>query len=146
MTVREAILQYVFGLVERIPIQNVTAYRSREEAVARSEGIAVLVQPKDERKTQMGGVQTGRGIVMRDFAFTVNVLTRGDVPDQIADPVAEAMHKLIFADRTFGNLVSVLTEGDSEWSIDEADAAAGELMNEYIARYQTTADDLSQSF
>lgn len=140
-SMREQILAALATKLAAVP--NATVFRSRQSAIARSEGNAILVQPENEqveKRTSMPG-----GLVLRDFLFDVSVIARGDPADQVADPIMTAAHALIMADPTLGGLCAQIIEHSTEWTFNEADLTAVEVLARYKVRYLTSVNDLTTS-
>jgi hypothetical protein len=136
-TVRKSILTQ-FATLWAVP--NATVYRSRETAIARVEGSAVVIRPQTEQveKRAASGM-----LVLRDFTVAVSVIVRGDPPDDVADPIIQAGNKATLIDPTLGGLCAQVIEHSTEWKFEEADLTALEVVILYMVRYQTSAADLS---
>lgn len=140
MTADENILAYVLKLLQGVP--DATAYRSREQAVDRSEGNVIVLKPEEapaELRASAGG------LVLINLTFAVTIIARGDVPDQIADPIRQALHAAIMADRTLGNRAALTMLLSTKWDFEVADGTAVAVEMRYVVRYQTNANDLSLS-
>jgi hypothetical protein len=124
-------------------VQNATVYRSRQTALARSEGSAILLEPENEQVEKRAS--NPGGLVLRNFLVDLSVLARGDPADGIADPIITAAHVSIMADPTLGNLCSQIIEHSTEWKFEEADLTAVEVLIRYQIRYATTTNDLTRS-
>lgn len=148
MTVRKSILLYIAKLLAGVP--NATVYRSREEALARDEGIGIVVKPEEEESENraMGGPT---GLVMRNFTAVITIIARASgvassqTPDDIADPIQEAAHALLMADTTLGGRCSTLIEHSTKWDFEQADGTALAAEMRYVVRYMTNAKTLSAS-
>jgi len=140
-SVREQILSALATKLAAIP--SGTVFRSRQSAIARSEGNAILVQPENEQVEKRASMPGG--LILRDFLFDVSVIARGDPADEIADSIVVAAHALIMADPTLGNLCAQIIEHSTEWTFDEADLTAVEVLVRYKARYLTSTNDLTTS-
>lgn len=137
MTVRDAILEAIKALVANIP--NAVVYRSREAALSREEGVGILIRPEEEDATQLG-----REATKRDFKIVVTVIARGDIPDQIADPIVEQVHAALMADDTFGKIVAQVIEHSTKWDFEVADQNAVAVEMRYTVRLMTPANSLSR--
>jgi len=73
----------------------------------------------------------------------VTVITRGNIPDQIADPVIESMHSKIVADLTLGGLAIDVQPSEVTFNMLDADQPAGVIFNDYIVQYRTTVASLA---
>ena len=138
-SVREKILQALAANLASVP--NATVYRSRQTAVARSEGNAILLEPENEQVEKRAS--NPGGLVIRNLMVDLSVLARGDPADSIADPIITAAHALIMADPTLGNLCAQIIEYSTEWKFDPADLTAVEALIRYQIRYATTMNDLT---
>lgn len=135
-SIREQILQAMVVLADTVP--GVTVYRSREAALARAEGTAILVRWKhDPVITQMAGFAT------RDLLVEVTVIARGQIPDQVADPSVVAMHAAISANQTLGGLCARIIEEETLADFEVADQNAVAIVVTYRVRYLTAATSLS---
>ena len=73
----------------------------------------------------------------------MSVIVRGDVPDEVADPIVESLHSKITADLTLnGHAIDVQTSG-VEFALLDADQPAGIISCNYLIRYRTETDDLT---
>lgn len=140
MTAREAILERLGTLLTAVP--GSTFFRSREAAVARDEGIVINLRPEDEQVEKRAA---GGDITLRNCVIIVSVISRGDVPDQVADPVIQAAHAAIMADPTLGGLCAQVIEQSTKWIFALADLTATEAEIRYTVRYLTRASDISQT-
>lgn len=140
-SVREQILQELATKLATVP--TVTVYRSRQTAVARSEGNAIVLEPENEQ-VEKRAANPG-GVVVRNFLVDLSVLARGDPADSIADPIVTNAHQLIMADPTLGNLCAQIIEHSTEWKFQQADFTAVEVLIRYLIRYATSTNDLSMS-
>lgn len=115
-------------------------YRSRVAALDRAQSPAIVVRPKAETEP----VENFLNIVDRLFTFTIDIITRGNEPDSLADPIITDAHKRIMADLTLGGLSLEIREGKSEFQIENADQDLCLLTVEYTVWYRTTKGDLTQ--
>lgn len=113
-------------------------YRSRVEAFSRNEAPALIIEPGPDR------AQT-YSICKLDWTLDVLVVvhTRGQIPDQLADPILLDAHSKLMADRTLGGLAIDIIPTLSDPQRDKADLTSLWQVNTYQVRYRTTIDDLS---
>ena len=137
-TARESILAYVLTLLSAVP--GAIASRSREAPVERAEGTVIILRPEEEPIELRTGASS---TVLRNLTIVITVLSRGAIPDQVADPVIQAIHAAIMADRTLGGRCALLMEHSTKWDFELADQTALAAEMRYIVRYQTTATDIS---
>lgn len=133
----EQILAYVANTLEATSgISQV--YRSRVEAFARNEAPVIVVEPADETASEMSTCKL-------DWTLSVLVAihTRGNVPDQLADPIRVSAHGLLMADRTLGGLALDIIPTATDPQRDKADLTSLWLVCTYKVRYRTAANDLS---
>jgi hypothetical protein len=138
MTADENILSYLLTLLQTVP--DAEAFRSREAPVDKQSGTVILLCPEEapaELRSSVGS------LAIINFGFLVTIVARGDVPDSIADPVRQAMHSAVMADRTLGGRCALLMLVGTKWDFDKADGTAVAVEMRYVARYQANANDLS---
>jgi hypothetical protein len=113
-------------------------YRSRVEAFSRNEAPAIIIEPGPDR------AQT-YSICKLDWTLDVLVVvhTRGQIPDQLADPILVDAHDKLMADRTLGGLAIDIVPTLSDPQRDKADLTSLWQVNTYQVRYRTAVDDLS---
>ena len=116
-------------------------YRSRVEPLARQESPAIVVEPISDSAEQNTALPT------LDWSLTVRVavIVRGDIPDQLADPIVEDAHGKIMADLTLGGYAIDVQPQSVSFDLMEADQPAGVIMMDYLVRYRTSVTDLSIS-
>lgn len=114
-------------------------YRSRVEPVARAESPAIIVEPVNDVVAQNTSLPT------LDHTLTVRVvvIVRGDVPDQLADPIIEDLHIRIMSDLTVGGLAIDVQPSTTDFSIESGDTAIGVVFCLFRVLYRTTVGDLS---
>ena len=114
-------------------------YRSRVEPLARQESPAIVVEPVSDTAEQNTSLPT------LDWSLTVRVavIVRGDIPDQLGDPIVEDAHSKIMADLTLGGYAIDVQPQSVNFDFMEADQPAGVIMMDYLVRYRTSVTDLS---
>ena len=114
-------------------------YRSRVEPLARGESPAIVVEPVSDTAAQNTALPT------LDWSLTVRVaiIVRGDIPDQLADPIVASAHSKIMADLTLGGYAIDVQPQSVSFDLMEADQPAGVIMMDYLVRYRTSVADLS---
>lgn len=138
MSMRENILAAVLAIAD--PIANATAYRSREAALARMEGAAILIRPEEETV-----VTLGYGASQRDLVVLAEVIARGQIPDKVADPIVQAFHAALMVDPTLGGLVARTIEESTKWNFEIADQNAVAIEIRYRVRYLTPVNSLAST-
>ena len=114
-------------------------YRSRVEPISRGESPAIVVEPISDSAEQNTALPT------LDWSLTVRVavIVRGDIPDQLGDPIVEDAHSKIMADLTLGGYAIDVQPINVNFELQEADQPAGVIMMDYLVRYRTSVTDLS---
>lgn len=114
-------------------------YRSRVEPLARQESPAIVVEPVSDTAEQNTSLPT------LDWSLTVRVaiIVRGNVPDQLADPIVADAHSKIMADLTLGGYAIDVQPVSVDFQMQDADQPAGVVLLDYLIRYRTSVTDLS---
>lgn len=137
-TLREGILAALVSTLSAAIGTAGTVWRSREAALARAETIAVLVHPDTEAVEFLASREGKRSLVI-----SVTVFARGDVPDQVADPVVQKMHAALMVDPTLGARVARIIEESTRWDFEAADQNAVAVETKYRFLYLTPANSLA---
>ena len=138
-TKREKILEAIKTTLTRSSRLNATVYRSRVTPLARGESPAVIVEPVRNDVEQNTSLPT----LDHSMQVRVAVIVRGEIPDQLADPVIAAAHSAIMADLTLGGIAIDVQPGETEFTMQDADQPVGVIFSIYIVRYRTSVGDLS---
>ena len=138
-TKRETILAAIRTALTGTTGVGTRIYRSRVEPLARQESPAIVVEPVSDTAEQNTSLPT------LDWSLTVRVavIVRGDIPDQLGDPIVEAAHSKIMADLTLGGYAIDVQPQSVNFDFMEADQPAGVIMMDYLVRYRTSVADLS---
>jgi len=136
-TLRERILTSIAALLN--PIPDCVVYRSREAALARAEGPAILIRPEEEQVQS-----TAQFVVWRHFRVGISVIARDDIPDQTADPIILAIQTAMLADQTLGGLCARIFEEETKWDFEVADQNVVAAMVSYRLVYATPVGSLTQ--
>jgi hypothetical protein len=141
MTKRESILAAIRTALTGTVQVGTRIYRSRVEPLARNESPAIVVEPVNDVAVQNTALPT------LDWSMTVRVaiIVRGNVPDQLADPIVESAHSKIVADLTLGGYAIDVQPQGASFELIEADQPAGVISLDYLVRYRTSVNDLSIS-
>jgi hypothetical protein len=138
-TKREQILEAIKTALTGSATLGATVYRSRVTPLARGESPAVIVEPVRNDVEQNTSLPT----LDHSMQVRVAVIVRGEIPDQLADPVINAAHSAIMADLTLGGLAIDVQPGETEFTMQDADQPVGVIFSIYIVRYRTSVGDLS---
>jgi len=116
-------------------------YRSRVEPISRGESPAIVVEPISDTAEQNTSLPT------LDWSLTVriSVIVRGNVPDQVADPIVQDLHSKLVADLTLGGYSIDIQPQGVNFDLLEADQPAGVISCDYLVRYRTSVSNLSSS-
>ena len=138
-TKRETILAAIRTALTGTTGVSTRIYRSRVEPLARGELPAIVVEPVSDNVEQNTSLPT------LDWSLTVRVLiiVRGDLPDQIADPIVESAHAKIMADLTLGGYAIDVQPTGVDFDLREADQPSGVVTLEYLVRYRTSVANLA---
>jgi len=114
-------------------------YRSRVEPLSRGESPAIVVEPVSDTAEQNTSLPT------LDWSLTVRVavIVRGNIPDQLADPIVADAHSKIMADLTLGGYAIDVQPLSVSFDFVEADQPSGVIACDYLVRYRTSVTDLS---
>lgn len=138
-TRRESILAAIASALAGTTGVSTRIYRSRVEPLSRGESPALVIEPINDTAEQNTSLPT------LDWSLTVRiaVIVRGNVPDQIADPIIESLHAKLMADLTLGGYaIDVQPQGVS-FELVEADQPAGVISCDYLVRYRTSVVNLA---
>lgn len=138
MTRREAILAAIRTALTGTTGVGTRIYRSRVEPLARGEAPAIVVEP-------MNDVAEERTNPYLDWTMqvAVTVITRGLIPDQLADPIIESAHSKLLADVSLGGLAFDIIPASVQFELLEGDQPIGVTMMVYRVRYRTRLTDLT---
>jgi hypothetical protein len=114
-------------------------YRSRVEPLARNESPAIVIEPITDTAEQ------NTSLPKLDWSLTVRVavIVRGNVPDQLADPIVEDLHARLMADLTLGGVAMDVQPVSVNFEMVEADQPAGVISCDYLVRYRTALASLT---
>jgi hypothetical protein len=135
-TRRETILSRIATQLGSVAGVDGRVYRSRVVPLARGESPAVVVEPKQDQ-----AAQTVIPRIDWTLGVSVMVIVRGDVPDQLADPIVASIHQLMMADQTLGGISQAIEPQGVSFELIEADQPAGVVTCEYNVRYQSSLTD-----
>ena len=139
MTRRETILAAIRTQLTNTTGVGARIYRSRVEPMARAESPAIVVEPINDTAQQNTALPT------LDWSLTVRVavIVRGNIPDQMADPIVEDLHSKLMADLTLGGYAIDIQPQSVSFEMVEADQPAGVISCDYLVRYRTSVTNLA---
>jgi hypothetical protein len=137
---REQIIEAI--RVKLATIVGVTVYRSRITAINRGEGVAIVIRPAPP---PLGEEVTQRNndLSERELLVAVEIIARGAIPDQVADPFSVSAHAKVMEDQTVGGLCLRMRELGTQWFLDDADLDACIVSTRYLIHYRTVANTLN---
>ena len=140
-TKRESILAAIRTALTNTTGVSTRIYRSRVEPLARGELPAIVVEPVSDAAEQNTSLPT------LDWTLTVriSVIVRGNVPDQLADPIVESLHAKVMADLTLGGHAYDVQPVGVSFDLIEADQPSGVISCDYAVKYRTRVADLTLS-
>mgnify|MGYP000629713549 CR=1 FL=1 len=137
-TYRERILSRVTTLLAGVDGVGGRVYRSRVEPLVRGQSPAIVVEPVSDQAQQ-----TTLATLDWTLQVRVTVYCRGDIPDQLADPIVGAVHAAMMQDTTLnGYCIDILPVG-TQFEMIEADQAAGVVATDFSVRYRTPLNSLT---
>jgi len=138
-TKREQILDQIKSVLTSTAGVSSRVYRSRVVPLARNESPALVIEPVSDSS------QANLSLPKLDWSLNVRVavIVRGDVPDEVADPIVESLHSKITADLTLGGYAIDVQPVGVDFALMDADQPAGVISCNYLVRYRTEMNDLT---
>ncbi len=115
-------------------------YRSRVEALTRSETPALILEPISDTPQD---TQSFNDKVTWEFKIRISVVARGSVPDNVADPTIESLHTKVMTDPSVGGLALDVRPSTTSFELLEADEPAGVISCEFDIEYRTSYNSLT---
>ena len=144
-SIREQILDHIKTTVLPGAVQvGSRIYRSRAQAYSRSEAPAITVSPGEDNPVnapRTTGASLGR--LDQVLPVLIEIYVRGDVPDQLADPIGVDVHARMMADRSLGGLAHDVQPDGWRPEYEQADATAGWIGHKFLIRYRTRDDAIN---
>jgi hypothetical protein len=138
-TKRETILAAVRTALTGTTGVGTRIYRSRVEAFARAETPAITIEPISDEAS----IDTSLPTLTWRLGVRIAVIVRGNIPDQLADPIIESLHSKLMADLTVGGNAMDIQPINVSWELVESDQPTGVVMCDYRVLYRTTYTNLS---
>ena len=144
-SIREQILSRIATTVLPGTVQiGSRIYRSRAQAYSRNEAPAITVNPGEDNPAnapRTTGASLGR--LDQVLPVLIEIYVRGNVPDQLADPIGVDVHARMMADRTLGGLAQDVQPDGWRPEYEQADATAGWIGHKFLIRYRTRDDAIN---
>jgi hypothetical protein len=112
--------------------------------MSRNEAPAIIVSPGNDdpfNAPRTTGASMGR--LDQTLAVLIEVYVRGDIPDQLADPIGVQVHQRMMADRTMGGLAKDVQPDGWRPQYEAADLTAGWFGFQFLVKYRTLDSDIS---
>ena len=139
-TKREQILARLLTTLANTTGVSTRIYRSRVVPLTRGESPALVLEPVSDTVEQNTSLPT----LDHTLTVKISVIVRGDIPDNVADPTVESLHAKIMSDLTVNNLAIDVQPSDTSFELLDADQPGGVISCDYLVRYRTDIDDLTQ--
>jgi hypothetical protein len=141
---REQIILAIEAAVAGITGLGYRIWRSRAEAVSRNESPALVIEPASETTIDPEGTG-GVSFCRLDWRLIVRigVITRGPIPDQLADPILLGIHQRLMTDAALQSLTMSVYPSSTTWEQADADTTAGVAICDWVIRYRTAVNDIT---
>lgn len=140
-TIREQIIARITTTLAGTTGVGTRIYRSRHEAFSRAEAGALVIEPGADQ-CQTPAVSHRR--LDWSLSVTVAVYSRGNIPDQAADPTINSLHAKLLADRTLGGLALDILPVSVVPTFESADLPSAWTVCTFSVRYRTLIENISQ--
>ena len=134
---RERILQRIETVLAATAGVSGRVYRSDPAAATRAQAPCIHLRWRTDQATPQTVPQ-----IERTLSVEIAIVTRGDKPDQLADPIAQSVHALLMADPTLGGACAGLRYVGTDREQDERDEYLVVTLR-YAAVVVTQIDDLT---
>jgi len=141
---REAILAAVEAALAGTTDVGTRIYRSRPEAFSRGEMPALIIEPATETAVDpegTGGVSSCR--LDWRLIIRIGVITRGPIPDQLADPILLSIHQRLMTNANLAALIMSIYPQATTWEQSDGDGTAGAAICNWMVRYRTSVNDIT---
>lgn len=115
-------------------------YRSRVEALTRSETPAIIIEPISDTPQDTNSFNNK---ITWEFRIRISVIARGSTPDNVADPTIESLHTKVLNDPSIGGLAIDVSPSTTTFDLLEADEPAGVIGCEFDITYRTSYNSLT---
>lgn len=114
-------------------------YRSLADAMAFEEAPCITIEWQADEEAE----EASSPLMHRHLSVAVNIFTRGDGPDTLADPIAQSVHSLIMADEQLAGNALWTRLGSASFEFENLDKNAGKTTQEYVVAYRHKYEDLT---
>jgi hypothetical protein len=133
---REQILSYAATALAGTVDVGSRIYRSRVEAFTREEAPAIVIEPGIDRAVEFSSCKLDWTLEL-----IIAIYTRGQIPDQLADPIVVDVNTRLMTDRSLGGLAIDILPAMVDPQRDKADLTSLWTVLTYRVRYRT--DDVN---
>lgn len=133
---REQILSYAATALAGTTMVGSRIYRSRVDAFTREEAPAIVIEPGIDRAVEFSSCKLDWTLEL-----IIGVYTRGQIPDQLADPIVVDVNTRLMTDRSMGGLAIDILPAMVDPQRDKADLTSLWTVLTYRVRYRT--DDVN---
>lgn len=140
-TKRESIIAAMVNQLSGTTNVSDRIYRSRVVPLQRNESPALVIEPIADTPDE----NIATPYIDWSLTVRVSVIVRADIPDQVADPIVESVHKKLMDDLSLSNNAIDIRPGNTNFELVDADKPAGVIGMDYIVRYRTSLTDLATS-
>jgi len=119
-------------------------WRSRAAAISRNESPALVIEPDKDNPIDPEGTEgLSFPYLDRHLFVRIVVITRGPIPDQLADPILADVHQRLMTDASLAGLTISVYPGPVDWEQADGDGTAGVAICSWLVRYRTTVNDIT---
>lgn len=114
-------------------------YRAQADALSFDECPCITIEWQADEEAE----EASSPLMHRHLSVAVNIFTRGDGPDTLADPIAQSVHSLIMADEQLAGNALWTRLGSASFEFENLDKNAGKTTQEYVIGYRHKYEDLT---
>jgi hypothetical protein len=139
-SIREQILDRLRTSLSGNTPAGVNVFRSREASITKSQSPSIVIMPQTNPFNRVATMAD-----RNQLEVAIEIFTRGDPWDSLADPVDLAAQSIIMSDSVIANLASQVRRTGESFAGQEADRTAGTLTVLYQFIYLTHPADISRT-
>lgn len=135
---REKIMKRIAAVLAAADGVSGRVYRSDPDAATRAQSPCIVITWQTDQPSNEPVVMSER-----ELTVSVQIITRGDAPDALADPVIQSVHALLMADPKLNNNAIDIIYGPTDFEFESADQTAGRLTQQYRVLFRHNYHDLT---
>jgi hypothetical protein len=139
MAKREEILAQIATALGTTTLVVLPIHRSRVVPLERSRLPAIVVEPVSDNVES----ETPLGFLQWNMSVRVILYVLGDVPDQVADPIAADIHAKIMSNTTLNGLVIDIMPVSVSFDLLDGDQPRGAITMNFSITYRTTRNSVA---